>query len=124
MNIKGHKVGCCVLVGISIYSKNYELIPGVVLGSFLPDLDCRFGSYIRSKLKLLGRLYNVLPQCRLFGYVGYKHRSLLLHSVWTILSIGILSYIFDSKLILGVLFGVLGHHILDNIRLKNYIYGG
>lgn len=113
MNKRGHQVGCIILSVISIYTKQYILIPGIIAGSFLPDLDCRSGSYIRSKLPLLGKLYNLLPKNKLFGRDGYNHRSLLLHSIYTILVLALISYIFDSGLIFGLFIGWLGHLILD-----------
>lgn len=113
MNKKGHQIGCVVLCGIAIYSKQYLLLPGIIVGSFLPDLDCRSGSYIRQKLPLLGKLYNTLPSNRLFGRYGVNHRSLLLHSVYTLLAMLTLIYIFKSELLLGLLIGVAGHLLLD-----------
>lgn len=126
MNKTGHQIGCIIGVGYSLYTKQPILLPGIILGSFLPDMDCRGNnSYIRSKLKLLGKLWDFTPQCKLFGYEGYKHRSLLLHSFWTLLSVFILYKYFDNQLILGLLYGLIIHHILDFNKsyFKYYLRG-
>jgi LexA-binding, inner membrane-associated putative hydrolase len=113
MNKTWHQIGCVVLCSIAIYSNQYLLLPGIVVGSFFPDLDCRSGSYIRQKLPLLGKLYNKLPSNRLFGKYGVNHRSLLLHSIYTLLAILTLTYIFKNQLLLGLFIGIAGHLILD-----------
>jgi len=110
MNIKGHKKGAIVVTSVVMaITWNPIYIPGIIFGSIIPDMDADYSYIKRGPLKL----YNKLPKCRLFGYGGRNHRSLLFHSFYTLLALGVLSYQLDSKLILGVLFGVLGHHVLD-----------
>jgi hypothetical protein len=110
MNIRGHKWGATAVTTLVIACTWDPLfIPGIILGSCLPDIDADYSYIKRGPLKL----YSKLPKCRLFGFGGRNHRSLLFHSFYTLIGVAALSYYFQSKLILGLLFGIMGHHILD-----------
>jgi len=116
-NIKGHKIGILATITLTTIVSGdpaiiLPLIPGIVIGGVLPDLDAEH-SYIKHYCKTLGKLYSKLPRCRLFGQEGYNHRSLLLHSIFTLIILLALSYYLESKVILGMFFGVLSHHVLD-----------
>lgn len=113
-NIKGHKIGILTTITLTIIliPQPFYYIPGIVLGGILPDLDADH-SYIKHHCKILGKIYSWLPRCRLFGQEGYNHRSLLLHSFYTLIMLGAIYYYFRYKVILGIFFGVLSHHILD-----------
>lgn len=110
MNKKGHTFGCIAVSCISYYTtKDPIIIPGIIIGSFLPDLDAEY-SYIRSKLPILAIVYDILPKNNFT-----KHRGALLHSFLTLL----ICYFLNLK---GLCFGILGHHILDMLTPAGLTY--
>lgn len=113
MNKRGHQIGCIISSALAIYLKKPIMIPGIILGSFLPDLDCRSGSYIRSKLPWLGKLYNLLPKNKIFGRNGYNHRSLLLHSYILPFILLVMCWKYHLEFLLGLVLGWIVHLILD-----------
>lgn len=127
MNYRGHRnVGLVIVSGVTYYGiiKDVSFMAldiGILIGSFIPDLDAD-RSFIRSKLKLASKIYDLLPKCRLFGYGGRNHRSLLLHSVWTVLTPLITGLLFDIKILIGLAIGLLGHHTADKLITKKYYW--
>jgi membrane-bound metal-dependent hydrolase YbcI (DUF457 family) len=114
MNKLGHSIGAVITSAICIHTVEDSVLfeslmtCGVILGSFLPDLDADY-STIKSKLPLLGKAFEgvqkILPDNPIT-----RHRGALMHSIWTLIPFIIFhKYIF----ILGVGAGILGHHILD-----------
>lgn len=110
MNKIGHGVGAVVVASLAIYNINQDILDqslmaiGIVSGSYLPDLDAKY-SYIKTKLKIIGKLYEMLPENSFT-----MHRGGMLHSIITLIPF-ILFY--KYPFMLGVGMGVLGHHILD-----------
>lgn len=110
MNKVGHGVGAIVVSSIALYNINQDvlnnilMVGGVVIGSYLPDLDANY-SYAKSKVKILGTLYEKLPQNDFT-----MHRGGMLHSIITLIPFIIL---YRYSFILGLGMGILGHHILD-----------
>jgi membrane-bound metal-dependent hydrolase YbcI (DUF457 family) len=124
MNKTGHFIGG-VLTSIAVTyitkQPNIITIGGIMLGCFLPDLDANH-SYIDSKM-IINPVYilnKVLPKNRFTS-----HRGVLFHSIWTIIIlVGIMQY-YKFSWILGIILGVLSHHVLDMFtahRLPNYFY--
>jgi membrane-bound metal-dependent hydrolase YbcI (DUF457 family) len=110
MKKEGHTIGAIAVASLAIYNIDQSVIQhsimasGIFFGTYLPDLDANH-SYIRSKIKILAKLYDLLPQNDLT-----MHRGALLHSILTLIPFIIF---YKNNLMLGIGFGILGHHILD-----------
>lgn len=125
MNKRGHFNGATVTLGLSFALVEPNIKTGVIMsiciitGAFLPDFDADH-SYIRYLLKPVAKVYDLLPKNALF-----KHRGLFLHSIWTVLILGVISYYFNQSWLIWLIIGVLSHHILDAVTpmgLKKYFY--
>lgn len=114
----GYKVhlatGIITPVAISYILK--DITPGLAIGvissgvgSLLPDMDADY-SKIRHMLPRVAKLYDKLPKNLIF-----KHRGLLLHSVLTLIPFIYLYYVFYNWLTLGLLMGIITHHLLDGL---------
>jgi len=113
MNKTGHSIGCILVSTASIYYLHTNILndiimtSGIVLGSFLPDLDADY-SFIEYKLKGINPMkviQKILPNNPVTD-----HRGALLHSILTIIPcIIFMKYDFVK----GLGLGILGHHILD-----------
>lgn len=110
MNKFGHSVGAFLASSATVYTLNKGLIAeslivgGIILGSFLPDLDADY-SYFNYKFPKIKKMYDLLPKCNLT-----KHIGALLHSIITLIPF----YYFKSNpFVFGCLIGIIGHHILD-----------
>jgi inner membrane protein len=110
MNKLGHSVGAFLASSASVYilHKGFIgeslMVGGIILGSFLPDLDADY-SYFNSKFPKIKKIYELLPKCDLT-----KHRGALLHSILTLIPFYMLS---SNSFIFGCLIGIIGHHLLD-----------
>lgn len=119
MNKIGHSLGAVTISALIINKIDQPIIStvlitgGIIIGSFLPDLDAKY-SFIRNKFKLFAALYDLLPQNSFT-----QHRGALFHSVLTLIPLILLS---KYSIILGVLLGVLGHHILDMLSGQGLRY--
>jgi membrane-bound metal-dependent hydrolase YbcI (DUF457 family) len=114
MNKLGHSVGGVITSAICIHTVKDTIVLeslmtcGVILGSFIPDLDAEY-STIKSKLSLLGKLFEGMQKILPDNPITC-HRGALLHSIWTLIPFVIFhKYLF----VLGVGAGILSHHILD-----------
>jgi membrane-bound metal-dependent hydrolase YbcI (DUF457 family) len=133
MNEKGHRVGAFVAGGIFLYcfknSQGLDVITGLVcigVGAFIPDLDAEH-SYIRSKLPKLAKWYSGIAdkyKGSKVGYMTFRHRGALLHSVWSVL-LCLLVYMYTDRLMFyGLAVGIFSHHLLDMLTPAglNYLY--
>lgn len=103
MNKTGHTVGAVISTCIALYYlENPYMIPGIIIGNFLPDLDAEY-SYIQTKsgFKQIGK---VLKFCKV------KHRGALLHSFLTLLPF---IYFCENSFMLSLGIGIFSHHVLD-----------
>lgn len=126
MNKKGHRIGGTVATSLTLallepgITDGAMLTGGIMLGALLPDIDADY-SYINSKFKLISKVYKLIPN----DNIVFRHRGLLFHSVYTIVLL-VLSYkSYGYPWILGLIIGVLSHHILDATTpagLPNYFY--
>lgn len=119
MNKMGHKNTSTLLLGLNLATftpnsiKDFTcMVIGIYIGGFLPDLDAEY-SYIRCKLKLASKLYDLLPKNSWF-----KHRGRLLHSFWTIIILLTLYHLASNLFILWLAVGIFGHHLADMITPK------
>lgn len=110
MNKFGHSVGAFLASSATVYMlhqgfiKETIIVSGIVLGSFLPDLDADY-SYFNHKFPKIKKVYELLPKSNLT-----KHRGALLHSILTLIPF----YYFKSNpFVFGCLIGIIGHHLLD-----------
>jgi membrane-bound metal-dependent hydrolase YbcI (DUF457 family) len=119
MNKNTHiAAGVLTSIGIVYAGGSLELIPGIMIGSVLPDLDANH-SYIRSKVKIIAKIYDFLPNNLVF-----QHRGLLLHSAWTIALFSYLNVKYGT-IFGGIAIGCLSHHLLDMLTsqgLKKYFW--
>jgi membrane-bound metal-dependent hydrolase YbcI (DUF457 family) len=151
VNKLGHSVGAIVVLGTTIAATQYYkidlgltdtigLYTGITVGSFLPDLDADY-SYFRSKLPIIPTVYTwVQKAVKGIPVLDdiFKHRGALLHSVWTLVILGILMYLtkvyVDPYLtnpyidiscdgwFIGLILGCVGHHFLDMMTVAGLRY--
>lgn len=120
MNKIGHRNGAIVVM-TSLYllkGVNLETLitsVGIWYGAFIPDVDADY-SYIQTKIPKISKAYKKLPKNMIF-----KHRGLLLHSVYTLLFLFFMFYITHLNILLGLFLGVLSHHVLD-FKIRNYFF--
>lgn len=110
--------GILFSIGSIYFRGSLDFIPGILIGSVLPDLDANY-SYIRSKIKIIAKIYDFLPNNLIF-----KHRGLLLHSIWTIVLFSYLNYKY-GYLFGSIAIGCFSHHLLDILTkqgLKKYFW--
>jgi membrane-bound metal-dependent hydrolase YbcI (DUF457 family) len=132
-----HVRGGCLFAGIfiglkykltDVFDPSLLLVAGSVIGSLVPDIDSRF-STIKSFLifKPIGIIYSIID--KLLGKnIITKHRGVLMHSMWTIIILSILTICLTGimhTIMLGITIGVFSHHVLDFMtphRLPLYFY--
>ena len=126
MNKRGHKIGGVIATSLTLAVLEPNILDGamltcgIMLGAMLPDIDADY-SYFNHKFRIISKVYKLIPNHN----IVFRHRGLLFHSIYTILLLTILYTIFNYKWILGIIIGVLSHHILDMLtpaRLPNYFY--
>jgi membrane-bound metal-dependent hydrolase YbcI (DUF457 family) len=127
MNKAGHMLGGIVTLGLVLKYNDFNLINeikiikggllsiGVLTGAFLPDLDAE-SSYIRSKLLFIPDIYGIIQDFAKNNFFStfFKHRGVLLHSMWTIIGLLIIRAIICSlstnatipTVLTGLIFGV------------------
>lgn len=114
MNKKGHTVGMILASSLSIYFvkdtviNEILMVPGIMLGSFLPDIDSEH-STINSKLPKIAKVYHFINDILPVNPITC-HRGALFHSILTLIPFILFR---NNPIILGIGIGILGHHILD-----------
>lgn len=134
MNIKAHVIGATVAaVGFTYIFRNNNglaVLTGLVsiyAGAVIPDIDCEKHSYIRSKLPKLAKGYSVLQRkykSSKVGYMTFRHRGALFHSVWSVLFCLLVYMLTDRLIFYGLAVGIFSHHLLDMLTPQglNYFY--
>ena len=126
MNKRGHKIGGLVATSITLAAlepgviEGALLTSGIILGAFLPDIDADY-SYFNSKFKIISKAYKLIPN----DNIVFRHRGLLFHSIYTVLLLVLLYRNNGCPWILGLIIGIVSHHILDlttSAGLPNYFY--
>lgn len=114
MNKRGHSIGAACVSALTIYYMKEPLltelitISGVVIGSFLPDVDAEY-SYFNSKCPVIPTIFKLIQKILPDNPIT-SHRGAMFHSILTLIPFVIF---YKISFVLGIGLGVLGHHILD-----------
>jgi membrane-bound metal-dependent hydrolase YbcI (DUF457 family) len=115
MNGNTHMIGGLLVTAffVSFFDLSYLTIVGGVIGSILPDVDSKY-STINNKVPIIGFAWSQAKKikCKTI-YSLFKHRGALTHSWILPIILSVLFMLFGYKILLGLLLGVLSHHILD-----------
>jgi membrane-bound metal-dependent hydrolase YbcI (DUF457 family) len=152
MNKEGHSLGAIVISSVSIYICDFDfsqgkefieaslMFSGIIVGSFLPDLDADY-SYFNSKVPIIPELYKGIKYLskKTKFHAFFKHRGVMLHSIWTIALMLIINLILILKInslnndsifkqiniiyfTNGLILGTFGHHFLDMVTRTGLQY--